>query len=192
MIICISATLCSVFAYPCTGNATGYCQKHGDCRNLGLTTLLPCGISSKIQQLEISGNNFTTLTTGMFQGGFEAVLNLYAYSSMVTEIEDGAFSGLPNMISLSLANNYLTSLSVDAFSGIEQLQSLALYENLLTEIQADVLALFPALTTLGLEGNDISVIAAETFSANANLTDVGLPGQFSLWTRHASIVLRGY
>ena len=104
-----------------------------------------------IAYLNISHPNLTTLKDGDFAGLSMAGLELG--HSQLTALPPNLFSGLSNLISLTLDNNQLTSLPPNLFSGLSNLQGLSLDNNQLTALPPGLFADLPDDAEIYLQGN---------------------------------------
>eukprot|EP00042_Codosiga_hollandica_P022589 m.84716 g.84716 ORF g.84716 m.84716 type:complete len:367 (-) comp50848_c0_seq3:1319-2419(-) len=113
-LILLLATAFLASAYTCKGHSSGNCKTEGECSGLGLTAI-PCGISYKITQLDLSDNEFTTITSDMFES-FNHVNSLDLGQNSITTLGSQSFSTLAGLTTLYLTGNDITSIASDAIS----------------------------------------------------------------------------
>ncbi|XP_073341739.1 trophoblast glycoprotein-like [Pagrus major] len=106
---------------------------------------------SPLQELSLSRSlyNFsalTDLTTALRWGGLRGLLRLDLSGNQLSLLSPGMFSHLPNLQQLFLTNNSLVTVYSGTFSGMNQLQVLDLSHNAFSTFSADALQ---ELETLG-------------------------------------------
>uniref|UniRef100_A0A8C7PN13 G-protein coupled receptors family 1 profile domain-containing protein n=1 Tax=Oncorhynchus mykiss TaxID=8022 RepID=A0A8C7PN13_ONCMY len=172
------------------------CEDYGmllrvDCVDLGLAEL-PSTLSVFTSYLDLSMNNLTLLPNRALSN-LHFLQELRLAGNYLTDIPEGAFSGLFNLKVLMLQNNHLKqvpskaleylrnlqSLRLDAneiasvpessFRGLACLRHLWLDDNTLTEVPVHALAILPTLQAVTLALNSITHIPDHAF---ANLTSL--------------------
>lgn len=142
----ISATkfLCNTYCYDtCTCYHWRYRSKNiniVDCRNAGLASV-PVKISVTCTILDLSGNTFTSLGPGNFDG-LTQLLELYLNSCNITAIKVGTFEGLSYLTKLALSNNSIRILDSSIFKGLSMLIHLDVSCNTINVIMKNTIKIF--------------------------------------------------
>ena len=130
---------------------------------------------ANLYQLILSGNQLTTLPTGLFDGLDNVdVLWLDLSQNQLTTLPEGVFNGI-NRLSLTLHENQLTTLPEGLFDGVDLL-SLSLHGNQLTTLPE---GLFDGLANLGrlrLDGNELTSLPDGVFDGLDSLEGLYLDG----------------
>ncbi|XP_046748830.1 uncharacterized protein LOC124412753 [Diprion similis] len=138
-------------------------------------------------RLQIWDMNLTSIKPGAFKN--LSIQNLYLLQgNRISDLEPGAFAGLPNLKNLHLgnnavrlipnlfhylphlealllSNNNITYLPEGTFEGLSQLTVLMLDWNLIATINQTTFSGLPKLFSLNLENNEITTIAPNSFES---------------------------
>ncbi|KAL0852590.1 hypothetical protein ABMA27_016961 [Loxostege sticticalis] len=112
----------------------------------------------RLQKLDLSGNELTTLDADVFQS-LKALVALNMSGNRIKEFPNDIFFGLSKLETVSANNNSLQYIATDAFDATNSITHLALNDNLLTSEVLSSLRHFwvlPKLKELRLQGNRIS------------------------------------
>jgi Leucine-rich repeat (LRR) protein len=120
---------------------------------------------------------------GLFEGGKLLYLNLSR--NKISSIEDSAFSGLSNLVSLSLDSNKLTKIELvspsipneELYGGkLAKLTYLNLAHNSIRSVDNEVFAGLTSLLTLELQGNQLTTVDRQYFVGLKMLSYLNLNG----------------
>lgn len=129
----------------------------------GTAAFEECGIQdldgaselSNVQELDVFGNQITSIESGDFDG-LNNLEYLFLSDNQIASIETGAFDGLNNLESLVLRRNRITSIEQGDFDGLTQLEVLALSDNQITSIESGAFADLTNLRTFWLRDNQLT------------------------------------
>ncbi|XP_063902124.1 leucine-rich repeat-containing protein 15-like isoform X3 [Zophobas morio] len=142
-----------------------------------------------VSQLMLQDNELTVIADGLFEkdGLFEGGKLLYLNLSRnkISSIEDSAFSGLSNLVSLSLDSNKLTKIELvspsipneELYGGkLAKLTYLNLAHNSIRSVDNEVFAGLTSLLTLELQGNQLTTVDRQYFVGLEMLSYLNLNG----------------
>lgn len=135
--------------------------------------LLPADIKTSMLELNLSGNNITSIPERAF-ANLSNLQRLLLSNNKITYISYNAFAGLNNLQQLYLGGNQLTSIAANTFTGLKSLQYLGLGSNKLTSIAANTFADLNNLQKLELNNNQLTSIAINAFAGLNNLQELEL------------------
>lgn len=92
----------------------------------------------------------------------------------LTNLTDGVFAGLSNLLHLGLSNNQLTTLPAGVFFGLSSLQYLTLDSNQLTTLPAGVFSGLSSLKQLLLDSNNLTLVNGSFLTTSVNLRVLSL------------------
>ena len=128
---------------------------------------------SKLETLELGGNQLDTLRSDVFNG-LTALWFLDLSNNRLTSLPAGAFNGLPALEQLVLGANPLSTLPAEVFDGLPALWFLDLEGLQLSALPAEVFDGLSALEELNLEANRLSALPAGVFDGLSSLTELTL------------------
>ncbi|XP_063902125.1 leucine-rich repeat-containing protein 15-like isoform X4 [Zophobas morio] len=144
-----------------------------------------------VSQLMLQDNELTVIADGLFEkdGLFEGGKLLYLNLSRnkISSIEDSAFSGLSNLVSLSLDSNKLTKIELvspsipneELYGGkLAKLTYLNLAHNSIRSVDNEVFAGLTSLLTLELQGNQLTTVDRQYFVGLEMLSYLDLSENF--------------
>uniref|UniRef100_A0A8C8D546 G-protein coupled receptors family 1 profile domain-containing protein n=1 Tax=Oncorhynchus tshawytscha TaxID=74940 RepID=A0A8C8D546_ONCTS len=134
-------------------------------------TLLPNRALSNLhflQELRLAGNYLTDIPEGAFSGLFNLKV-LMLQNNHLKQVPSKALENLRNLQSLRLDANQIASVPESSFRGLASLRHLWLDDNTLTEVPVHALAILPTLQAVTLALNSITHIPDHAF---ANLTSL--------------------
>ena len=113
--------------------------------------------------LNLSGNQLTTLPTGVFDG-LTRLGQLDLGHNQLTALPEGVFNGLTSVDAISLDDNQLAALPEGAFAGLRNLKILSLHNNRLTALREDVFTVLSNLWCVTLWSNQLATLPAGVFN----------------------------
>lgn len=116
--------------------------------------------SARLHELDLYGNNITRIESGSIRNQTE-LLSCYLDRNGITEIDEDAFVGIPNVSYLVLTDNLLTQLAPGTFSPLSELIFVSFVENLVTRIGPDHFTQNTKLQTLYASFNRINAISPQ-------------------------------
>ena len=128
---------------------------------------------SKLEILELGGNQLDTLRSDVFNG-LPALWFLDLSNNRLTSLSAAAFNGLPALEQLVLGANPLSTLPAEVFDGLPALWFLDLEDLQLSALPAEVFDGLSALEELNLEANRLSALPADVFDGLSSLTELTL------------------
>nr|XP_033770245.1 toll-like receptor 13 [Geotrypetes seraphini]XP_033770246.1 toll-like receptor 13 [Geotrypetes seraphini] len=142
-------------------------------------------LPSDVLYLNISHNNITQLTQGSFSHLQELVL-LRLDCNNLEMIYDGAFENLTSLRILNISFNRIANLSQGAFWGLGNLTLLLLQNNNLQKIQESTFHLLKSLVTLNLSFNNLGNFSdvVHSLSPLKNLQTLDLCGNLLYSLKH--------
>uniref|UniRef100_A0A0A9WHB9 Leucine-rich repeat-containing protein 4 n=1 Tax=Lygus hesperus TaxID=30085 RepID=A0A0A9WHB9_LYGHE len=147
-----------------------------ECTDRGLI-MIPDGIDSATQVLDLSGNNLQILGREVFvRTGLLNVQRLYLRSSHLGQIDDKALTGLTNLVELALSNNLLTSVPSGIFKDVPFLRDLILAKNPIQKIESHAFQPLPGLVKLDLSNCALQTISPKAFEGVELLEALKLNG----------------
>ncbi|BES94321.1 unnamed protein product [Nesidiocoris tenuis] len=139
--------------------------------------MIPEGIDSATQVLDISGNNLQILGNEVFfRTGLTNLQRLYLRSCRLGHIDDRALTGLTNLVELDLANNLLTSVPSGMFKDVPFLRDLILAKNPIQKIESHAFMTLPGLVKLDLSNCALQTISPKAFEGVELLEALKLNG----------------
>ncbi|XP_075226064.1 leucine-rich repeat, immunoglobulin-like domain-containing kekkon 1 protein [Lycorma delicatula] len=147
-----------------------------ECTDRGIITI-PAGIAPEYQVLDISGNNLQILPKEMFvRAGLLNLQRIYMRNCKIGQIDDGAFTGLSNLVELDLSHNLLTSIPSNLFEDVPFLRDLSLSYNPIQKIESHAFRTVPGLVKLDLSHCELQMIAPKAFDGVELLESLKLNG----------------
>ena len=143
-----------------------------DCLHANLTSI-PSDITTTCTSLDLSGNNFSSISSSDFDGR-DRIKKLYLHSSHIIELEDGCFKGLPSLLSLDLSYNLLRSLNARMFDGLNHLGNLSVSFNRISVIAEGTFASLKSLKQLDLTANELQTLSNHDFKLMSNILSLKL------------------
>ncbi|XP_028163399.1 uncharacterized protein LOC114354974 [Ostrinia furnacalis] len=138
-------------------------NKQADCSKSNLQDI-PKNLSSDIQNLDLSGNNFYEITMYAFED--TKLINLKKLvlrDCKLKTLQKNALSGLAIMIELDLSKNELKTLYADTFTDAKKIRWLFLNDNQLEKLEDGLFNNFEYLQKVDLSNNRIATIGMKTF-----------------------------
>lgn len=118
---------------------------------------------SKLELLELTGANISTIPSGSFNG-LRYLQRLDLSSNKLTDISASRFEGLIDLVQLDLSMNLITTISKDSFAGLENLKSLWLNNNRIGSLsKGDIFQNIPRLNNLYLHANPFGILDVAVF-----------------------------
>lgn len=147
-----------------------------ECMDRGLI-MIPEGIDSATQVLDLSGNNLQILGREVFvKTGLLNVQRLYLRSCHLGQIDDMALRGLTNLVELDLSNNLLTTIPSGAFNGVPYLRDLTLAKNPIQKIEPRAFKPLAGLVKLDMSNCALQTISPKAFEGIELLEALKLNG----------------
>jgi len=122
--------------------------------------LAECG--SSMRELYVYRNLINNIDASAFSG-LPGIEKLSLAENRIETLPDGLFATLVNLTSLDLAHNRLSRLSDGWLEGLSRLRWLQLDSNRLVELGPDTFGGAPALRAMRLENNPLATIGRRTF-----------------------------
>ncbi|XP_022111731.1 insulin-like growth factor-binding protein complex acid labile subunit [Acanthaster planci] len=173
LIMVVTVTVLRTCA-PCPSvcNCTGTFYGNAYCNHKNLDRV-PAGISTNTRFLRLEYNRLTRLPAGAFSG-LSQLLRLTLYNNLITEIEDGTFSGLVALKKLHLGSNNINLLTNNTFQGVPNLEELSLSNNRLLSLGNGVFNQIPNLLELDVSHNGIREFPTEVskYLSNVQVLDL--------------------
>lgn len=134
-----------------------------ECTEKNLITI-PEGIDTETQLLDISGNNLQILAKETFvKLSLLDLQKVYLRNCSIGQIDDGALSGLSNVVDLDLSKNLITSIPSSIFEDVPNLRNISLANNPIQKIDPLAFRNAGSLTKLDLSHCQIKTIAPRAF-----------------------------
>jgi hypothetical protein len=147
-----------------------------ECRNKDLP-MLPPGIDTRTQVLDVSGNRLQLLPRELFsREGLRNLQKIYLNNCQISQIEARAFYHLTNLIELDLSNNLLTTVPTVAFVDTPSLRNLNLNYNPIAKIGDKAFQSVPDLVRLEMSGCKIAVVTPMGFQELKKLEKLKIDG----------------
>lgn len=124
---------------------------------VGLENLTSFDECVKLQRIEIIGNKFSTISSGIFKK-CSNLNSLLLYSNSIQEVKDAAFDGLASLKILDLSSNSIHEISRATFKSLSSLQYLNLDENQIEFIPDGAFDNHDQLLYLTMRSNKIAEI----------------------------------
>lgn len=124
---------------------------------VGLKNLTSFDECAKFQRIEIIGNEFSTISSGIFKNCIN-LSSLLLYSNSIQKVADAAFDGLANLTILDLSSNSVHEISRATFKSLSSLQYLNLDENQIEIIPDKAFENHDQLLYLTMRSNKIAEI----------------------------------
>ncbi|XP_019641835.1 PREDICTED: insulin-like growth factor-binding protein complex acid labile subunit [Branchiostoma belcheri] len=142
-----------------------------DCSH-GVSTRFPRTFVSSTETLLMNDNQMTTVSLG---SRLPNLLELSLEDNWITKLERSPFSLRPNLQILRLGGNKITNVVRDAFDGLDKLVKLYLNRNSIETVEAFAVIDSPSsLEILDLQRNKLTSIATSTFTGVPLLTELNL------------------
>lgn len=126
---------------------------------------------SSLQNLYLEGNSIQKLSRRSFgPTGMPIVFDLNLSHNNISQLADGSFEGLLQLLKLNLSYNQLQEISPETFRGLVSLQELDLSNNRLTRLENKTKSALDDLLSLeraNLSFNKLSMITGKTFISSA-------------------------
>lgn len=134
---------------------------------------IPSSISmSNLERLDLSNNNFKSLTSGNFQSDRKMIT--FCSSIFSSPLEKGLSLNCPQLEILDLGINQIATIEDFSFQKFNRLNYLRLAYNQLTQLRENTFYGVPELTHLSLSNNRIKDIHLESFATLKNLQEIYL------------------
>ena len=136
-------------------------------------------IGKKVQILDFSNNNFTTIDNE-FCSSFKLlnISHLDFSESNISKIHEHAFAGMNNLLILNLSKNNLTKIAEKLFANCPKLSHLFLSENNILSISSLVFTGLVNLVELDLSHNKIKSVMYGSFDDLVNLRILQLSNNY--------------
>lgn len=128
---------------------------------------------TRLQELNLSRNDFRTVFNGVFRGTPRLEV-LDMRHGQVRFVEERVFEGLGQLKRLLLAHNQLNAVFPEWFAGLESLGELRLEDNRISYINGGAFCGLTGLRILSLAGNRIRGVSEKAFDGLSNLTSLNL------------------
>ncbi|XP_045572995.1 relaxin receptor 1 isoform X2 [Salmo salar] len=151
-----------------------------------------CQEMPRLNWLELEGNKISSLWVSSFQNCTTLTV-LALRKNRIQTIEEGIFSGMPNLIDLDVSLNKIEEFSPTIFTNLQNLKQLNISNNPLTHIYDDQFDMFVNLQSLSIEEIDIPNISIQMFRSLRNLAHICKPNTDGISTFEnllANIILR--
>ncbi|KAL5278890.1 kek1.2 family protein [Megaselia abdita] len=146
-----------------------------ECRKAVLTQIPD--VDATTQVLDVSENNFGTLTNGQFiRSNLLDLQKLYMRKCRISEIEFQALKGLTNLVELDLSHNLLLRVPSEALGFTPSLRDLNLGGNHILKIGGHAFQSTPALHKLDISNCGIHTISPHAFEGNVELNSLKING----------------
>ncbi|KAJ6637234.1 Protein toll [Pseudolycoriella hygida] len=138
------------------------------------------GFDAELERCEIKGEivtfqaNKVRSLKGLFRSGFAKLENLILYRNQITEVNEDAFSQVPNLKKLDLGRNIIVRLHKYSFSKCVELNVLKLNGNRLSTLPDGIFEKQKKLEILYLNANRLESITKETFEGLDSLIVLNL------------------
>ncbi|XP_014052297.1 relaxin receptor 1 isoform X3 [Salmo salar] len=130
-----------------------------------------CQEMPRLNWLELEGNKISSLWVSSFQNCTTLTV-LALRKNRIQTIEEGIFSGMPNLIDLDVSLNKIEEFSPTIFTNLQNLKQLNISNNPLTHIYDDQFDMFVNLQSLSIEEIDIPNISIQMFRSLRNLAHI--------------------
>ncbi|XP_055798718.1 relaxin receptor 1-like isoform X2 [Salvelinus fontinalis] len=130
-----------------------------------------CQEMPRLNWLELEGNKISSLWVSSFQNCTTLTV-LALRKNRIQTIEEGIFSGMPNLIDLDVSLNKIEEFSPTIFTNLQNLKQLNISNNPLTHIYDDQFDMFVNLQSLSIEEVDIPNISIQMFRSLRNLAHI--------------------
>uniref|UniRef100_A0A8C8IXR4 G-protein coupled receptors family 1 profile domain-containing protein n=1 Tax=Oncorhynchus tshawytscha TaxID=74940 RepID=A0A8C8IXR4_ONCTS len=130
-----------------------------------------CQEMPRLNWLELEGNKISSLWVSSFQNCTTLTV-LALRKNRIQTIEEGIFSGMPNLIDLDVSLNKIEEFSPTTFTNLQNLKQLNISNNPLTHIYDDQFDMFVNLQSLSIEEVDIPNISIQMFRSLRNLAHI--------------------
>ncbi|KAF2878694.1 hypothetical protein ILUMI_27473 [Ignelater luminosus] len=128
---------------------------------------------SKLQFLDLSGNELASLPHGIF-GNLTDLKLLYLRSNNITSITSNAFKDLVQLNLLELSCNNLEYIDENAFHNLENLKSISLSENKLRDLPEDLFRNCKSISEIIMYRNPGLILPNGLFSNLSELENIKL------------------
>lgn len=128
--------------------------------------IIPEGIDSATQVLDVSGNNLQYIKGENFlKIGLINLQKLFISRCGIKIIQDDAFKGLTNLVELDLSENLLETVPTEALLNCPSLMRLSLSKNPISSLDRLAFNHLSFLTTLDISGCEITEVHEAAFSS---------------------------
>ncbi|XP_014259547.1 leucine-rich repeat-containing protein 4 [Cimex lectularius] len=139
--------------------------------------MIPEGVDSETQVLDMSGNNLQILPREVFvRTGLLNLQRLYLRNCRLGQIDDQALAGLTNLVELDLTNNLLTTIPSATFKDVPFLRDLVMARNPIQKIESHAFKTVPGLVKLDLSNCALQMISPKAFEGVELLEALKLNG----------------
>ncbi len=129
---------------------------------------IPGNIQRNVTNLNLDRNSIKILTSGALKG-LERLLQIHLGYNSISEIQEGAFEGIPSKItSLLLKKNKLTKLEAKMWTGLKEIVYLDIQKNELTTISHNCFGQDLRVIKLNLDQNKILHFDTDTLKPMLN------------------------
>ncbi len=134
---------------------------------------IPNNIPSGALCVNLDTNQITSVPKGIFSN-LSQCNNIFLGNNKISEIGQGSFKGLFNLIGLYLQNNKITSIKPGVFNHLSRCNFLQLFGNNISLVDKYAFLGMTRLDSLSLNANSISVIENGTFAGLKYLMSLGV------------------
>ncbi len=128
---------------------------------------------AKVHHLSLSYNNFTELTSGMFDG-LDILKELFLSGNEICNVQPGTFRNLTQVENLKLDGNNLTALRKGLFDGMEKLRELDMQNNQISSVDSNVFKGLINLYEVFFQNNFLTEFVPGLFNDSTILREVHL------------------
>lgn len=125
--------------------------------NSGLSTLEPKLSSNLLMKLEIEGNQFSEVPSGVFTH-VRQISNVLLDNNQIEKLNVDSFAGLSSLSSLSLDRNKISDLPFGMFNELESLTHFSVKNNRLTALDGELFRMNIRLSIVVFDDNNIQFI----------------------------------
>ena len=135
-----------------------------------ISALLPADFAglSGLLQLDLDGNDLTTLPAGIF-AGLSNLEGLSLSYNPLSSLREDVFAGLSRLEHLTFHHHSLTTLPPEVFAGLSSLEGLIVTDGRLTALPEDIFAGLSSLKELWLSGNNLTALQPGIFAGLSSL-----------------------
>ena len=112
--------------------------------------------------MELFETNIGEIESGSFSG-LGNIVNISLETNRLTALKAGMFNKLGALVLLSLASNYINATEDKTFSNLNKLETLYLPNNSLEVLRSGMFSGLDSLNLLNLAGNPIKILPADVF-----------------------------
>ncbi|XP_071142427.1 SCO-spondin-like isoform X3 [Mytilus edulis] len=175
IVVLTLSCLKEVFAVPCTEPSLSMCDCSGtvvNCANKNLAQI-PRNIPTDTTRLALNQNKIQSIDATSLSG-LTSLEMLFLEYNEISSIEDGAFSTLRSLVTLSIYDNKLTTIKTDTFKSLGSLRELLLESNEISSIEDGAFSTLSSLSLLNINDNKLTSIKPDTFKSLGSLRELNL------------------